>query len=127
MAQSNFTRLRVYQLSESVADAIWDSVLRWPILARDTVGKQIIRSADSIGANIAKGAGRGTYRDNRRFIMTARGSLYETQHWLRRAFKRDLLNDKQVKTLKPLLDELAPKLNAFLRSLGARESDGSCD
>jgi four helix bundle protein len=127
MAQSNFTRLRVYQLSESVADAIWDSVLRWPILARDTVGKQIIRSADSIGANIAKGAGRGTYRDNRRFIMTARGSLYEAQHWLRRAFKRDLLNDKQVKTLKPLLDELAPKLNAFLRSLGARESDGSCD
>jgi four helix bundle protein len=48
----------------------------------------------------------------------ARGSLNETQHWLRRAYKRNLLNGKQVDKLKPIIDELAPKLNAYLRSIG---------
>jgi hypothetical protein len=41
------------------------------------------------------------------------------KHWLRRAFKRELLNQKQVSALKPLVDELAPRLNAYLKSIGA--------
>lgn len=120
MARTNFENLRVYQLSEQLADEIWGIVSKWPILARDTVGKQIIRSADSIGANIAEGTGRGSFQDNRRFVRTARGSLYETQHWLRRAFRRSLLTDEQVKVLKPMVDSLSPMLNAYLRSIGER-------
>ena len=67
----------------------------WDAFARDTVGKQLVKAADSIGANIAEGTGRGSYQDNRRFIRIARGSLYETRHWLRRAYKRNLLSDEQ--------------------------------
>jgi four helix bundle protein len=116
MARTNFENLRVCRLSEQLADAIWDIVKEWPILARDTVGKQIVRSADSIGANIAEGSGRGSAQDNRRFVRSACGSLYETQHW--RAFRRNLLNDQQVKSLKPMVDSLSPMLNAYLRSIG---------
>lgn len=94
MATKRFQDLKVYQLSEQLADEIWEIVHTWKFLEQDTVGKQIIRSADSIGANIAEGSGRGTYQDNRRFIRIARGSLNETQHWLRRAQKRNLLTAK---------------------------------
>ena len=80
MARTNFENLRVYQLAERLADAIWDIVSEWRPFSKDTVGKQVVRAADSIGANIAEGAGRGTYQDNRRFVRTARGSLNETQH-----------------------------------------------
>jgi four helix bundle protein len=118
MKSKGFEDLRVYQLGEDLADKIWTLVSQWDILARDTVGKQIIRSADSIGANIAEGSGRGTYQDNRRFVRMVRGSLYETRHWLRRAFRRNLLTAEQVAELKPLIDELGPKLNAYLRSIG---------
>ena len=118
MAKTNFETLRVYQLSEDLADQIWSIVLKWNLLARDAVGKQLIRAADSIGANIAEGTGRGTFVDNRRFVRIARGSLNETQHWLRRAYKRHLLNDKEVRSLKDIVDELAPKLNAYLNSIG---------
>lgn len=118
MAKSDFVKLKVYQLSETLADEIWGVVSEWSNLAKDTVGKQIIRSADSIGANIAEGAGRGSFQDNRRFVRIARGSLYETQHWLRRAFKRQLLTNEQVENLKPIIDELLPKLNAYLKSIG---------
>jgi len=118
MSASNFENLRVYQLSEKLADDVWDIVMVWKHFAKDTVGKQLVRSSDSVGANIAEGVGRGTYPDTRRFIRIARGSLHETQHWLRRAWRRKLLTADQAQTLKPLVDELAPKLNAFLKSIG---------
>lgn len=117
MEKTNFEKLRVYKLAENLADGIWAVVLGWDYLARDTVGKQMIRAADSIGANIAEGTGRGTLQDNRRFIRMARGSLYETQHWLRRAYKRTLLTNRQIDALKPIINELAPKLNAYFRSV----------
>ena len=118
MAKTNFESLQVYKLAERLADDIWAIVLKWNVFARDTVGKQLVKAADSIGANIAEGTGRGTFLDNRRFVRIARGSLNETQHWLRRAYKRQLLSSKEVGNLKPVVDELAPKLNAYLKSIG---------
>jgi four helix bundle protein len=124
MGRSNFENLAIYQLSERLADDVWDIVACWPVLARDTVGKQMIRAADSIGANIAEGDGRGTYQENRRFCRIARGSLNETKHWLRRAFKRGLFTEAQTSALKPIVDELAPRLNAYLNSIGPKATDG---
>ena len=121
MERTNFENLKVYQLSEELADLIWEIALEWEDFAKNTVGKQIVRSADSIGANIAEGAGRGSFQDNRRFIKIGRGSLNETKHWLRRAYKRKLLTERQIEKLKPLIDELSPKLNAYLNSIGATE------
>ena len=118
MSQTNFQKLDVYKLAEKLADEIWNIVIKLDALAKDTVGKQIIRSADSIGANLAEGDGRGSYQDHRRFIKIARGSLYETKHWLRRAYTRQLLTSTQVETLKPIIDELSPRLNAYLKSIG---------
>ena len=100
MARTNFENLRVYNLSEQLSDRIWDIVVGWEYFAKDTVGKQIVRSADSIGANIAEGEGRGSFQDNRRFCRIARGSLQETQHWLRRAFKRNLLTKRTNRRIK---------------------------
>lgn len=96
MEKTNFENLDIYKLSEKIADEIWEIVIKWNNLAQDTVGKQIIRSTDSIGANIAEGSGRGTPQDNRRFLRMARGSLYETRHWLRRAYKRKLLSQENT-------------------------------
>jgi four helix bundle protein len=123
MERTNFEKLQVYKLAENLADGIWDVVRRWDYFAKDTVGKQIVKAADSIGANIAEGTGRGTLEDNRRFIRMARGSLYETQHWLRRAYKRSLLNKQQIALLKPIISELSPKVNAYYRSVNKAALD----
>ncbi|MCE9567710.1 MAG: four helix bundle protein [Planctomycetes bacterium] len=113
-----FQNLKVYKLAEELADAVWPIALKWDNLARDTIGKQLIRAADSIGANIAEGCGRHTPNDNRRFVRIARGSLLETQHWLRRAFSRKLITPEQTATLQKLVEQLAPSLNAYLSSIG---------
>lgn len=106
MSRTNFQKLQVYQLSERLADEVWRIVGNWEPFSKDTIGKQIVRSADSIGANIAEGSGRGAYQDNRRFVKIARGSLNETQHWLRRAYIRNLLTVEQVNNSNPSLMNL---------------------
>jgi four helix bundle protein len=118
MTRTSFENLQVYQLAERLADTIWHVVSEWDDFSKHTVGKQVVRSADGIGANIAEGSGRGSFHDNRRFIKLARGSLYETKHWLRRAYQRNLLTREQIDTLKPIITELAPRLNAYLKSIG---------
>ncbi|VTU02073.1 s23 ribosomal protein : S23 ribosomal protein OS=Calothrix sp. PCC 7507 GN=Cal7507_1229 PE=4 SV=1: 23S_rRNA_IVP [Gemmataceae bacterium] len=115
-----FQDLGVYKLAEELADAVWPIVLGWDGLARDAVGKQLIRAADSIGANIAEGSGRHSPNDNRRFVRIARGSFLETQHWLRRAFTRKLISPEQTGLLRDIIDRLSPMLNSYLRSIGKK-------
>jgi len=118
MEKTNFETLHIYRLSEVLADRIWNIVLNWNWFAKNTVGIQIVKAADSVGANIAEGSGRGSNPEFKRFLKISRGSLYETRHWLRRAFARRLLTQQQVQDLVPIINELTPKLNAYLRSIG---------
>ena len=83
----------------------------------------MINSADSIGANIAEGSGRGSFADNRRFVKIARGSLFEVKHWLRRAYKRKLLDKMEVIKFQELIEELTPKLSAYINSIGRKATN----
>jgi four helix bundle protein len=115
-----FEELDVYRLSEDLADRIWEMVLDWDQFAKFAMGGQIVRCADSIGANIAEGSGRGTYKDNCNFARIGRDSFNETRHFLRRAFKRGLLTEEQIEQLHPVVQELGPRLNAYIRVLASK-------
>jgi four helix bundle protein len=120
MTRTGFENLRVYRLAEEIADLVWEVVVKWSKLAQYTVGKQLINSADSVGANIAEGTGRGSVAENRRFAKIARGSLFEVKHWLRRAYKRKLLTKTEVTKFQKLIEELTPKLSAYINSIGRK-------
>ena len=87
---SRFKDLDAYRHAAALADAVHACVRTWPMLDQRTLGAQLLRSADSIGGNIAEAAGRWTKAERRRFLLNARGSLYETEHWLDRAHARKL-------------------------------------
>jgi four helix bundle protein len=110
--------LRVYAMAEKLADLCWEVVAGWESFPKQTVGSQLVRAADSIGANIAEGYGRASTADHQRFVRIARGSLYETRHFLRRADRRALLQREKKAELQTVVKELLPALNAYLRSLG---------
>lgn len=95
MSYYNLDELEVYQLAESFSDEIWFIVHEWDYFSKDTVGKQIVRSADSIGANIAEGYGRYHYKENRNFCYFSRGSIIETKGRLKKSKARKLLNEEQ--------------------------------
>ncbi|WP_235595784.1 four helix bundle protein [Mastigocoleus testarum] len=94
LAKPDFEDLEVYKLAEKLANEVWSIVKTWNSFEKNTVGKQIVRSADSVCANIAEGRGRFNDQDNRRFVKIARGSLYETISWLRLAYVRKLINKR---------------------------------
>ena len=120
MAFLQFEDLRVFQLAEKLCDEIWDVAVSWEYFEKNTVGMQLVKSADSIGANIAEGAGRGTPKDNKRFVRISRGSLNETKYWLRRARRRNLISKEQDSNFRQIIEDLAPQLNAYLKSIGKK-------
>ena len=105
--------LQVLKLAESVADSIWKRVGGWGEFAKDTVGKQITRSADSIGANIAESFGRFNFGEKLQFLYYSRGSLFETKYWLNRAGTRELMKTEEVREYSEQLTALARQLNVF--------------
>ena len=84
--------LETYQLSMKLADEIRNDVMKWSFLELDTIGKQNIRSSDSITANIAEGYGRFHFKDNKKFCFYSRGSILETKTWLIKAKNRKLMH-----------------------------------
>jgi len=117
---TTFEDLKILQDAENIADDIWNQVNQWKPFAREVVGKQLARAADSIGANIAEAFGRFHYGEKLNFLYYARGSLFETKYWLNRALKRQLLTGEQQQTYANHLATLARQLNAFANGLKAQ-------
>jgi four helix bundle protein len=109
----NFKDLAVYQRAESLADELRRSTSAWEQFDRWTVGVQMLRAADSVGANIAEGWGRDTRRDRRRFLFLARGSSCELEHWIRRADARLLPVPRGAGDR---VEEVSRMLNGLLRA-----------
>ena len=122
MSYHNLEDLEVYQLAESFSNDVWDIVNNWDYFAKDTIGKQLVRSADSIGANIAEGYGRFHYKENRNFCYFSRGSIIETKSWLKKAKIRNLITEEQFDNLFETLQSVHIKLNAYLKYIGKSNS-----
>ena len=108
---SSFRDLVAYRAAADLADRLTRDVAGWESFERWSTGIQLVRSADSIGANIAEALGRWHTKDRRHLLMVARGSLYETEHWLVRAEARGLVANGTATQL----DEIARALNGLIK------------
>ncbi|MBI3159122.1 MAG: four helix bundle protein [Chloroflexi bacterium] len=106
--------LEVLKTAEEIADSIWSAVSKWNAFEKETVGSQISRAADSIGANIAEAYGRYHFLDRSKFLYYARGSLFETKYWVNRALVRNLMEPPIAGDLSANLTQLARQLNALI-------------
>ena len=106
--------LDVYKLAEALSDRIWHAFDEWSKKVQVTIGYQIIKSSDSIAANISEGYGGYTPADRKLFYRYARGSIEETKAWLRKLIRRKIIKEGKVTNYTKIIDELGPKLNAFI-------------
>jgi four helix bundle protein len=111
--------LDVYKVAEALSDMVWHDFDNWNRKVQNTVGYQILRSSDSIAANIAEGYGRYTSADRKKFYIYSRGSFEETKSWLRKLIRRKVLSESKETEYKAIVDKLSPKLNAFINSTKA--------
>lgn len=116
--------VRVLKSVEQIADAIYKTASIWDDFAKDVVGKQISRAADSIGANIAESFGRYHFGEKIQFLYYARGSLFETKYWLNRTSARELMSNADAKNYATKLTDVARQLNLYIASFkGQRSGD----
>jgi four helix bundle protein len=117
---ASFEELDVYRLAAELSDAIRPLVRQWESVDLWSVGMQMIRAADAIGADIAEAYGRGTRPDQARFLFMARGSAYELQHWLARARAGGLTCPPGAQDRAKRIGQM---LNGLIRSYGRSPSD----
>jgi four helix bundle protein len=110
--------LNVYNLSMELGEKIWELIVNWDKFSKDTLGKQIVRSVDSIAANISEGFGRFHFNESNHFNYYARGSLYETKTWLIKAHNRNLIEKDSFENLLNTINVLGIKLNNYINSIG---------
>lgn len=115
--------LEIYREAMRIGEAIWDLVADWPFFAKDTVGRQVVRAADSIAANLSEGYGRYHFKENQKFCYYSRGSAQETQTWIEKSVRRNLMPDDAARDLYRDLDTFIKRLNAYIRSIGPVDSD----
>ena len=115
---NNLDDFQVYQMSMKLGEVVWEIVKDWNYFQKDTIGKQLVRSADSIAANLSEGLGRYHYKETKNFSYYSRGSLFETKTWLTKANNRNLINDDLYKDLMNQLDIIGIKINNYINTLG---------
>ena len=98
--------LKTYQLTE-----------KFPKHERFNVVSQLRRASVSIPTNIAEGAGRGTQKEFKRFLLIALGSAFETEYLL--ILSKDL-NYGDVTKINPCLvqiEEIKKMLTGLIKKI----------
>lgn len=92
-------------------------VAGWDYFSKDTLGKQLVKAADSIAANLSEGFGRYHYRETAHFGYYSRGSLYETKTWLVKAYNRQMITQEDLDSFLKSIDDIGIKLNNYIKSI----------
>ena len=111
--------LKAYQVAMEVGEMVYSIVERWDYFDKKTLGSQIVRSADSIAANISEGYGRYSYKEEKMFFYYARGSAHETKTWLQKARSRDLITAEQISLLLGKTEFCIALLNGLIKATGS--------
>jgi four helix bundle protein len=116
-------KLDIYKLSLNLSKEIWEVYSILQIDLKYNIGNQVIRSIDSIGANIAEGYGIFHYKDSLKFYYNARGSLWESKHWVYLLYQRKLISKEQYENMLGDLELLGKKLNGFIKSMKEKNTN----
>lgn len=106
-----------YKIAFDLSNIVWPIVKKWDFLARDTIGKQLIRAADSISSNIAEGWQRYYKKDKILFFNYAKGSFYEVLDWLAKARRRNLISQGEYQIINNLVREFPREINGLIKGV----------
>ena len=118
-----FQNLRVYQQALAFADEVSTVTAGFP-RASWYLAEQMNRAGISVALNIAESTGRVTNRDERRFLVIARGSVHECAALLDMCGRRQLLTDAQRAEMSEHLVTISKMLSGMIRRYGDSEAVG---
>lgn len=115
----DFTTLQVWKKAHELALGVYRHTAAFPQEERFGLASQLRRSAASIPANIAEGAGRHSEREFAHFLNIATGSASETEYHLLLARDLGYIPAEAHSQLTAQVQECRKMLAAFHRKLTA--------
>lgn len=113
----SFSELEVWKKSRILKNDIRAITQSFPAEEKFRLTDQIIRSSRSVGATLAEGHGRYTFKEQINFCIMARGSLSETYNHLIDALDCGYITELQLSELKDTIDSVAKLLNGYISFL----------
>jgi four helix bundle protein len=121
-AYQGFTELEVWKKARALKIDIKTLADGFPAIEKYRLSDQLIRAVRSVGATIAEGHGRFTYKDQLHYCIMARGSLSETYHHLIDAFDCGYITEEELKNFKSKIEETERILNGYISFLRKNSS-----
>lgn len=109
-----------YKVSFKLSNYVWNIIIHWGYIEKDTIGKQYVRAVDSISANIAEGFGRFSKKDKIRFYYYSLGSVLECKDWNNKCHERSLITPEEYHHIKSVLDRLPKEINQLIQYTNAK-------
>lgn len=106
--------IEAYRNVFKLINHVWEIVLKWEYFARDTVGKQFVKAADSISANIAEGFGSYSKKSKVKFFRYSSGSSYESLDWNEKSHLRKLISEEEYSSIFSELIKLPKSINSLI-------------
>ena len=112
-----------YKVAFNLSNYVWDLIVKWDRFNSDTVGKQFVRSVDSISANLAEGFGRYSKKDKEKLYRISFGSMYESLDWNEKAFKRKLISKSEYDFIFSELQRLPKLIHQLIKFTNTKLSE----
>lgn len=106
-------RTSIFVESEEISDLIWRDVANWDAFSRDTIGKELVTSIDSVNTNIAESYSHKSHQGRMHYLYTARGSLFRAVILLEKAARREL---GAVTGFALSLEKLLPRIDEYIEA-----------
>ena len=119
----DYRDLVFYQKAREVVKGINELAKTWPrTMQTQEASRQVLRSAMSVGANIAEGHGRHEGAEYIHYLRIAQGSANETDHWLHTSVDIGLSRAEAVKDLISKNNEVRRLLVASISTLRSKRA-----
>jgi len=50
----DLSKFKIIDQAKQISESIWELIIQWNYFEKDTIGKQLVRAADSISANLSE-------------------------------------------------------------------------
>lgn len=119
----DYRDLIFYQRAREVVNGINALIKTWPkTMQAQEISRQVLRSAMSVGANIAEGHGRHEGSEYIHYLIIAQGSANETDHWLHTILDIGLSPKEKIEELVNRNNEVRRMLTSSIHTLRSKHA-----
>lgn len=117
----DYRALAFYQKARQVVRGVLELIQNSPrTMPGQEIARQLFRAASSVGANIAEGHGRHAGQEYIHYLIIARGSANEVDHWLHTSLDCGFGDREKINGLICLNNETRKMLTSSIKTLSGK-------